>query len=291
MPLARRLAGRYRHTGEAQDDLEQVAYLGLLKAIDRYDAGRGPFVRYAVPNIMGELKRHFRDKGWGLHVPRSVQERVLMVNSATDALAGKLGRSPSPRDLAEQTGLTMEQVLEALDAASAYTPAALDAPQPGGDGEGERTLGDTLGGDDAHYELVELGEAIAPAFQALPEREQVILKLRFIDDLTQSEIAEKIGVSQMHVSRLLRRSLNQLSDAGGARPRLRPGRSPPPSASSSPAIRASTPASTVGWISGQSVSGSTSSGSTPAMVRPPAKRSNTRGSMYDARHTAGVLPR
>ena len=155
---------------------EQVAYLGLLKAIDRYDAGRGPFVRYAVPNIMGELKRHFRDKGWGLHVPRSVQERVLVVNRATDTLSGKLGRSPSPRDLAEHTGLTLEEVLEALDAASAYTPAALDAPQPGGDGEGERTLGDTLGGEDAHYELVELGEAIAPAFQALPEREQVILQ-------------------------------------------------------------------------------------------------------------------
>ena len=216
MPLARRLAGRYRHTGEGQDDLEQVAYLGLLKAIDRYDVGRGPFVRYAVPNIMGELKRHFRDKGWGLHVPRSVQERVLVVNRASETLSGKLGRSPSPRDLAEQTGLDLEQVLEALDAASAYTPAALDAPQPGAEGEGERTLGDTLGGTDAHYELVELGEAIAPAFQALPEREQVILKLRFIDDLTQSEIAEKIGVSQMHVSRLLRRSLNQLSDASGA---------------------------------------------------------------------------
>ena len=213
MPLARRLAGRYRHTGEAQDDLEQVAYLGLLKAIDRYDSGRGPFVRYAVPNIMGELKRHFRDKGWGLHVPRSVQERVLVVNRSSDTLSGKLGRSPTPRDLAEHSGLSMEEVLEALDAASAYSPAALDAPQPGGEGEGERTLGDTLGGDDAHYEMVELGEAIAPAFQALPEREQVILKLRFIDDLTQSEIAERIGVSQMHVSRLLRRSLNELNDA------------------------------------------------------------------------------
>jgi len=216
MPLARRLAGRYRHTGEAQDDLEQVAYLGLLKAIDRYDAGRGPFVRYAVPNIMGELKRHFRDKGWGLHVPRSVQERVLLVNKASEALSGKLGRSPTPRDVAEHSGLALEDVLEAMDAASAYTPAALDAPQPGAEGEGERTLGDTLGGDDAHYEMVELGEAIAPAFQALPEREQTILKLRFIEDLTQSEIAERIGVSQMHVSRLLRRSLNQLNDASNA---------------------------------------------------------------------------
>jgi RNA polymerase sigma-B factor len=214
MPLARRLAGRYRHTGESQDDLEQVAYLGLLKAIDRYDAGRGPFVRYAVPNIMGELKRHFRDKGWGLHVPRSVQERVLVVNRASESLSGRLGRSPTPRDLMEHTGLSMEDVLEALDAASAYTPAALDAPQPGVEGEGERTLGDTLGGNDAHYELVELGEAIEPAFKALPDREQMILKLRFIDDLTQSEIADRIGVSQMHVSRLLRRSLNQLSDAG-----------------------------------------------------------------------------
>jgi RNA polymerase sigma-B factor len=214
MPLARRLAGRYRHTGESLDDLEQVAYLGLLKAIDRYDVGRGPVVRYAVPNIMGELKRHFRDKGWGLHVPRSVQERVLTVNRATDQLSGRLGRSPSPNDLAEHTGLSLEEVLEAIDAASAYTPAALDAPQPGVEGEGERTLGETLGAEDARYAMVELGEAVGPTFRALPEREQQILRLRFIEDLTQSEIAERIGVSQMHVSRLLRRSLNLLNDAG-----------------------------------------------------------------------------
>jgi RNA polymerase sigma-B factor len=215
MPLARRLAGRYRHTGESLEDLEQVAYLGLLKAIDRFDLERGPFVRYAVPNIMGELKRHFRDKGWGLHVPRSVQERVLIVNRASESLGGRLGRSPSPKDLAEHTGLSLEHVLEAIDAASAYSPAALDSPQPGVEGEGERTLGDTLGAEDGSYEVVDLGQAIAPTFRALPEREQQILKLRFIDDLTQSEIAERIGVSQMHVSRLLRRSLNQLNDARG----------------------------------------------------------------------------
>jgi RNA polymerase sigma-B factor len=214
MPLARRLAGRYRNTGESLDDLEQVAYMGLLKAIDRYDSGRGPFVRYAVPNVMGELKRHFRDKGWGLHVPRSVQERVLVVNKASEELSARLGHSPSPRELVAHTGITLEDVLEALDAASAYAPAALDAPQGGSQAEGERTLADTLGSEDRHYELVELGQAIAPAFKALPEREQAILRMRFIEDLTQSEIAAKIGVSQMHVSRLLRRSLNELGAAG-----------------------------------------------------------------------------
>ena len=136
-----------------------------------------------------------------------------MVNQASEVLSGRLGRSPSPRDLVEHTGLSLEQVLEAIDAASAYSPAALDAPQPGAEGEGERTLGDTLGEEDIRYEMVELGQTVGPVFRALPEREQVILKLRFVDDLTQSEIAEKIGVSQMHVSRLLRRSLNQLNDA------------------------------------------------------------------------------
>jgi len=212
LPLARRLAGRYRHTGESQEDLEQVACLGLIKAIDRYDPGLGPFVRYAVPNIMGELKRHFRDKGWSMHVPRSVQERFLRVNDAMDELSGRLGRSPSPKDIAAHTGLELEEVLEALDASSAYSPVALDAPHPG-DEDGDRTLGDNLGADDARYGFVELGQALAPAFRALPPREQTILKLRFIDDLTQSEIADQVGVSQMHVSRLLRRSLDRLNAA------------------------------------------------------------------------------
>ena len=212
LPLAKRLAGRYRHTGESQDDLEQVAALGLIKAIDRYDPALGPFVRYAVPNIMGELKRHFRDKGWSMHVPRSVQERFLQVNEAMDQLSGRLGRSPTPKDIAAHTGLEVEDVLEALEASSAYSPVALDAPHPGDD-DGARTLGDSLGADDARYGFVELGQALAPAFRALPPREQTILKLRFIDDLTQSEIAEQVGVSQMHVSRLLRRSLDRLNAA------------------------------------------------------------------------------
>jgi len=221
MPMAKRLAARYRHTGEARDDLEQVAYLGLIKAIDRYDPDLGPFVRYAVPNILGELKRHFRDKGWGIHVPRSLQERFLKINEAIDDLSGRLGRSPSPADVARHTGFELEEVLEALQAATAYSPVTLDAPHPG-DPDGDRTLGDSLGGEDRRYEYVELGSAFAPAFRALPDREQTILHLRFMEDLTQSEIAERIGVSQMHVSRLLRRSLDRLSTAAqGSPPRAR----------------------------------------------------------------------
>ena len=212
MPLAKRLAGRYRHTGEAQEDLEQVAYVGLLKAVDRYDPDLGPFVRYAVPNIMGELKRHFRDKGWGIHVPRSLQERFLKINEAIDQLSGRLGRSPTPADVAAHTGFSLEEVLEALEASSAYTPVTLDAPHPG-DLDGDRTLGDGLGAEDPRYDFVDLGQALAPAFRALPEREQTIIRLRFIEDLTQSEIAEQVGVSQMHVSRLLRRSLDRLGAA------------------------------------------------------------------------------
>jgi len=215
MPLARRLAGRYRNSGESRDDLDQVAYLGLLKAIDRYDPGLGPFVRYAVPNVLGELKRHFRDKGWTMRVSRSLQERSLKVGETIDALSGQLGRSPSPRDVAEHTGLTLEDVLEAMEASSAYAPITLDAPNPG-DPEAGRTLGDTLGSEDGRYELVDLGESIAPTLRALPGREREILRLRFVEDLTQSEIAERMGVSQMHVSRLLRRSLDRLSTAAMA---------------------------------------------------------------------------
>jgi len=212
LPLARRLAGRYRQSAEAQEDLEQVASLGLIKAIDRFDPALGPFTRYAIPTIMGELKRHFRDKGWGMRVPRSLQEKSLRVNEAVAELSGRLGRSPSARDIATHTDLTLEEVLEALDASSAYSPAALDAPHPG-DEDGTRTLGDSLGAVDPGHEHVDLGQPLAPAFRALPPREQTILKLRFVDDLTQSEIAARVGVSQMHVSRLLTRSLARLNAA------------------------------------------------------------------------------
>jgi RNA polymerase sigma-B factor len=207
-PLAHRLASRYRATGESRDDLEQVACLGLIKAIDGYDPDRGPFSRYAVPTILGELKRHFRDKGWTMRVPRSLQERFLNANEAMDALSSSLGRSPTARDVAERTGYAVDEVVEALDAGQAYAPAALDAPFSGE--EGERTLGDTIGSEDKRFELVELGQAVLPAFRSLPHRQRLILSLRFYDDLTQSEIADRIGISQMHVSRLLRRSLKRL---------------------------------------------------------------------------------
>jgi RNA polymerase sigma-B factor len=215
LPLAHRLAGRYRNSGEPMDDLQQVATLGLINAVDRYDLEAGSFVRFAVPTILGELKRHFRDKRWALRVPRSLQERSMVVTRTVEHLYTHLGRSPSPRDIAEETGFTLEEVLEALDLSTAYSPTPLDAPFVG-DEDGARTLGETLGSDDGSYELVELGDAVAPAFRALPEREQAILKLRFVDDLTQAEIAERVGISQMHVSRLIRRALGQLSDAAEA---------------------------------------------------------------------------
>jgi RNA polymerase sigma-B factor len=212
LPLAKRLAARYRHAGESQEDLEQVACLGLVKAVDRYDPSAGPLVRYAVPTILGELRRHFRDKGWGIHVPRSVQENLLTINSATERLATTLGRTPRPRDIAEATGMPIEDVIEAIDAGASYTPAALDAPQRGDDPDA-RSLGDALGSNDPNYELVELGQSIGPAFRQLPPREQAIVQLRFFEDLTQAEIAERIGISQMHVSRLLRRALDTLHGA------------------------------------------------------------------------------
>jgi RNA polymerase sigma-B factor len=217
MPLARQLASRYRHAGEALDDLVQVACLGLLKAVDRYEPQRGGgFTRYAVPTMLGELKRHFRDKGWSVHVPRATQELVLKVTEALGVLPGKLGRSPRPRDLAEAVNAPVEEVLEAMEAATAYEATSLDAPRASGDDDGEWTHGDALGNEDYGYELVEIGETLRGTLEALPVRERVILKLRFEQDMTQAEIAERIGVSQMHVSRLLRRSLDRLAAAGTA---------------------------------------------------------------------------
>jgi RNA polymerase sigma-B factor len=217
MSLARQLASRYRHAGESQEDLVQVACVGLLKAVDRYDPRRGGgFTRYAVPTMLGELKRHFRDKGWAVHVPRATQELVLKVTDALGVLPAKLGHSPRPRDLAAAVGAPVEEVLEAMEAATAYEAASLDAPRAAGADDGDWTYGDSLGADEHGYELVEIGETLRGTLEALPARERVILKLRFEQDLTQAEIAERVGVSQMHVSRLLRRSLDRLSAAGAA---------------------------------------------------------------------------
>jgi RNA polymerase sigma-B factor len=218
MPLARQLASRYRHAGESQEDLVQVACLGLLKAVDRYDPERagGGFTRYAVPTMLGELKRHFRDKGWSVHVPRATQELVLKVTEALGTLPAKLGRSPRPRDIAEAVDAPVEDVLEAMEAATAYEATSLDAPRPGAEDDGAWTYGDSLADEDPGFELVEIGETLRGTLSALPERERLILRLRFECDMTQAEIAERVGVSQMHVSRLLRRSLDRLSAAGAA---------------------------------------------------------------------------
>ena len=212
LPLARRLAGRYRHTNEPQEDLEQVASMALVKAIDRFDPDVGVFIPYAVPSILGELKRHFRDKGWAMRVPRSLKERHLKVAEMIEVLTGRDGRSPSARELAEALDLELEEVLEAIEAGNAYAPATLDGPSIRGEEEGH-SISDTLGQVDERFELVELGHTVGPAFAELPERQQQILRLRFVDDMTQSEIATLMGISQMHVSRLIRRSIQQLRDA------------------------------------------------------------------------------
>ena len=215
MPLARQLASRYRHSGEPLEDLTQVACVGLLKAIDRYDPERGTgFTRYALPTMLGELKRHFRDKGWALRVPRATQELALKVNEALGTLPAKLGRAARPRDVAEAIGVSVEDVLEAMEAATAYEATSLDAPRGSAADDEEWTHAGVLGDEDAGYELVELNDALRGTLEALPPRERLILRLRFERDLTQAEIAGAVGVSQMHVSRLLRRSLDRLSAAG-----------------------------------------------------------------------------
>ena len=216
LPLARDLALRYTYADEPFDDLFQVASLGLIKAIDRFEPGRGTkFTSYAAPTILGELKRHFRDKGWSLHVPRDLQERTLAVSRATEALSKELGRSPKVREVAEHLGCSVEKVLEAQEAAASYEAASLDAPAARDDGE-SASLVELLGREDCAYELVEDRDAIATSWLALPEVERQVLQLRFMHDLTQREIGERIGYSQMHVSRLLRRALRRLETAAAA---------------------------------------------------------------------------
>lgn len=204
------MARRYRRSEEPLDDLMQVATLGLIKAIDRFDPDRQTaFSSYAVPTMLGELKRHFRDNGWAVHVPRGMQERVMQVDGATKDLSRTLGRSPSVGELSESLGMEPELVLEAMQAATAYDAVSLEAFRFGDDGDGE-TYAESIGMEDERLELVEYGASIAPTLAALPPRDRMVLRLRFVDDLTQAEIAERVGVSQMHVSRLIRRALERL---------------------------------------------------------------------------------
>ncbi len=211
MPLARSLARRYGRSSEPFEDLLQVAALGLLKALDRYDVERGhSFASFAVPTILGEMRRYFRDSGWAIHVPRGAQERALKVRDAQEHLANQLGRAATVNQLAEYLELDTEDVIDALQALQAYETLSLDAPRPGADGDEGLSYGDAVGHDDERYELVELDATLTAVLHHVPPRERLILQMRFVEDLTQTEIAERVGISQMQVSRLLRRSLEQL---------------------------------------------------------------------------------
>jgi len=210
MPLARRLAARYRGDREPLDDLVQVASLGLVKALDRFDPRRGvAFSSYAVPTILGELKRHFRDRGWSVRVPRDLQERIARVDRAIAELPGKLGRAPSVNEIADRLEVDPEEVLEAMEAGQAHHAMSLDAQAQNEDGEGI-PLTERLGGSDPAFDTVEYGAAITDVLESLSDRDRTVLHLRFIEDMTQTEIADRVGVSQMHVSRILRAAVERL---------------------------------------------------------------------------------
>jgi RNA polymerase sigma-B factor len=212
LPLARKLARRYSGAREPFDDLMQVASLGLVKAIDRFDPDRGTaFSSFAVPTILGELKRYFRDLGWAVHVPRGAQELALKVEEAQQQLTSRTGRPPSVPDLAEFLELSIEDVLDALETAGAHHCVSLDTPREDSDGD-SGTLADAFGEHDPRFELVEASASIAAGAKHLSARERRVLELRFVQDLTQTQIADEIGVSQMQVSRILRRALSQLRD-------------------------------------------------------------------------------
>ncbi len=212
LPLARKLARRYSGAREPFDDLLQVASLGLVKAIDRFDTTRGTaFSSFAVPTILGELKRYFRDLGWAVHVPRGAQELALKVEEAQQRLTAKTGRPPSVPDLAEYLELSIEEVLDALETAGAHHCVSLDTPREDAEGE-SGTLADAFGEPDIRFELVDASVSIAAAAKHLSARERGVLELRFVEDLTQTQIADLIGVSQMQVSRILRRALSQLRE-------------------------------------------------------------------------------
>lgn len=208
LPLARHLAARFAGRGEPMDDLMQTATIGLIKSVDRFDPERGvDFTGYAIPTILGEIKRHFRDRTWHVRVPRRLQEMRLSIAEATTVLTQSLGRSPTVADIAGHLGVTEEEVLEGLEGARAYTATSLSTPASSNSG---MELADTLGGEDPEFEMAELRVALGPALATLDEREQRILTLRFYGNLTQTQIAEQIGVSQMHVSRLLAKALTKL---------------------------------------------------------------------------------
>jgi len=212
LPMADRLAGRFRSRGESFEDLRQVAALGLVKAVDRYDPARGnAFESYAVPTITGEIKRHFRDHMWTLHVPRRVQDLRNRVRSAAQDLSQTVsGRRPTVAEIAEKAAMSEEDVLVGLEALESFTALSLDAELPGS--EDGYSLSDALGSPDPALDTVVDREAVAPRLAALPERERAILYMRFFGDMTQSRIAEQLGISQMHVSRLISRCCSRIRE-------------------------------------------------------------------------------
>jgi RNA polymerase sigma-B factor len=212
LPLARQLARRYQRGGEALDDLVQVASLGLLKAIDRFDPSRETaFSSFAVPTILGELKRHFRDKGWSVRVPRDLQELAVRVDRVSEELSRELGRAPTPAEIGERVSATSEQVLEAREAAGAYRAVSLDRPRD--DEEEGEGVAESVGAEDPGFNLAEDAATVERLMRVLSDREREVLRLRFAEDLTQSEIGQRVGVSQMHVSRLIRQSIARLREA------------------------------------------------------------------------------
>jgi RNA polymerase sigma-B factor len=207
LPLAEYFARRFSGRGEPIEDLTQTASLGLLNAIDRFDPERGvPFATYAAATIVGELKRHFRDRGWALRVPRNIQETAILVNRTMSSLWQDLGRAPTVPEIASTADIGEDDVLQALDALQAYTTDSLDAPTS----DASSTPAETIGGEDQSFEISEEWLSLAPALRDLPERERMILYLRFFEGKTQTEIAEELGISQMHVSRLVSQSLEKL---------------------------------------------------------------------------------
>ncbi len=210
MPLVDHCARRFMNRGEPLDDLVQVGTIGLIKSVDRFDDGRGvEFSTYATPTILGEIKRYFRDKGWAIRVPRRLQELRMSISAVTGEMSQELGRSPTPREIAAKLGVMVEDVMEGIESSNAYSTLSLDAGDSGEDGQRNSML-DSLGMDDEALAHVEIRESLKPLIERLPPREKRILMLRFFRGMTQSQIAEEIGVSQMHVSRLLNRTLAEL---------------------------------------------------------------------------------
>jgi RNA polymerase sigma-B factor len=212
MSLVRSLARRYSYRGEQLEDLVQIGAIGLIKAIDRFDLERGvELTTYATPNIIGEIKRHFRDKGWSVRVPRGLQELNVQLSRLVEQLTVQYSRSPTIPELAKAAGVEEEEVLEALESGRAYTSLSLSVGGGGGDDDDLDPL-ESLGTEEHQYEVSEDRAVLAPGFKVLDERERKILQLRFFEGLTQSQIAQQVGISQMHVSRLIRRSLEKIRE-------------------------------------------------------------------------------